>query len=39
MPQCSAPLGKSEQSMTRQSLQPSSLKGQLATTILASQLR
>ena len=37
IPQCTAPGGKSEQSSTRQSLQPSSLNGQWATTMVASR--
>jgi hypothetical protein len=39
IPQCTAPGGSNEQSITRQSLQPSSLYGQLATTTRASHCR
>ena len=38
IPQWTAPGGSKEQSITRQSLQPSSLKGQLAITTSASRL-
>jgi len=39
IPQCTAPGGSNEQSMTRQSLQPSSLCGQFATMTRASHCR
>ncbi|HKI10680.1 MAG TPA: hypothetical protein VKA02_01105 [Candidatus Acidoferrum sp.] len=39
IPQCTAPGGSKEQSITRQSLQPSSLYGQFATMTLASHWR
>jgi hypothetical protein len=39
IPQCTAPGGSNEQSITRQSLQPSSLYGQFATITRASHCR
>lgn len=39
IPQCTAPGGSKEQSITRQSLQPSSLYGQFATMTRASHCR
>ena len=39
IPQCTAPGGSNEQSITRQSLQPSSLYGQFATMTRASHCR
>jgi len=39
IPQCTAPGGSNEQSITRQSLQPSSLCGQFATMTRASHCR